>query len=128
MAPHTSVEDGMRVCRYMAWKYVEGTEDAKEGPQAFLAKRPPQWLSLIHISFEFGQPRRAVLCNLIFGQYAAWPELNESLDRLIPDGVRHSDHRRISNIRMGGCLLYTYNPPKMEGRQTSKNIYKIAFF
>ena len=43
MAPHTSVEDGMRVCRYMAWKYVEGTEDAKEGPQAFLEKRPPQW-------------------------------------------------------------------------------------
>lgn len=43
MAPHTSVEDGMRVCRYMAWKYVEGTEDAKEGPQAFLEKRKPQW-------------------------------------------------------------------------------------
>lgn len=43
MAPHTSLEDGMRVCRYMAWKYVEGTEDAKEGPLAFLEKRPPQW-------------------------------------------------------------------------------------
>lgn len=43
MAPHTSVEDGMRVCRYMAWKYVEGTEDAVEGPQAFLEKRKPNW-------------------------------------------------------------------------------------
>lgn len=43
MAPHTSLEDGMRVCRYMAWKYVEGTEDAKEGPQAFLEKRKPNW-------------------------------------------------------------------------------------
>ena len=43
MAPHTSVEDGMRVCRYMAWKYVEGTEDAVEGPKAFLEKRKPQW-------------------------------------------------------------------------------------
>lgn len=43
MAPHMSEEDGMRVCRYMAWKYVEGTEDAVEGPKAFLEKRKPQW-------------------------------------------------------------------------------------
>ena len=43
MAPHISVEDGMRVCRYMAWKYVEGTEDAVEGPKAVLEKRKPQW-------------------------------------------------------------------------------------
>lgn len=43
MAPHLSEEDGMRVCRYMAWKYVEGTEDAVEGPKAFLEKRKPQW-------------------------------------------------------------------------------------
>ena len=43
MAPHTSEEDGMRVCRYMAWKYVEGTEDAKEGANAFSEKRPPVW-------------------------------------------------------------------------------------
>lgn len=43
MAPHMSEEDGMRVCRYMAWKYVEGTEDAVEGPQAFLEKRKPNW-------------------------------------------------------------------------------------
>ncbi len=43
MAPHISEEDGMRVCRYMAWKYVEGTEDAVEGPKAFLEKRKPQW-------------------------------------------------------------------------------------
>lgn len=43
MAPHTPEEDGMRVCRYMAWKYVEKTEDAVEGPQAFLEKRKPNW-------------------------------------------------------------------------------------
>ncbi|NBI81970.1 enoyl-CoA hydratase [Clostridiaceae bacterium] len=43
MAPHMSEEDGMRMCRYMAWKYVEGTEDAVEGPKAFLEKRKPQW-------------------------------------------------------------------------------------
>lgn len=43
MAPHTSLEDGMRVSRYMAWKYVEGTEDAAEGSAAFAEKRKPQW-------------------------------------------------------------------------------------
>lgn len=43
MAPHTSFEDGMRVSRYMAWKYVEGTEDAKEGAAAFAEKRKPNW-------------------------------------------------------------------------------------
>ena len=43
MAPHTSFEDGMRVSRYMAWKYVEGTEDAQEGAAAFAEKRKPQW-------------------------------------------------------------------------------------
>ncbi len=43
MAPQMSEEDGMRVCRYMAWKYIEGTEDAEEGPKAFLEKRKPRW-------------------------------------------------------------------------------------
>ena len=43
MAPHTSFEDGMRVSRYMAWKYVEGTEDAQEGAAAFAEKRKPNW-------------------------------------------------------------------------------------
>ena len=43
MAPHISEEDGMRVCRYLAWKYVEGTDDAKEGAAAFSEKRAPVW-------------------------------------------------------------------------------------
>ncbi|NCB62607.1 MAG: enoyl-CoA hydratase [Clostridia bacterium] len=42
VSPQTSVEDAQRFCN-RCWDYVEKTEDAKEGPQAFLEKRKPQW-------------------------------------------------------------------------------------
>ncbi len=42
MAPQVSVEDAQRFCN-RCWDYIEKTEDAVEGPQAFLEKRAPQW-------------------------------------------------------------------------------------
>lgn len=42
IAPQTSFEDAQRFCN-RCWDYVEKTEDAQEGPQAFLEKRKPQW-------------------------------------------------------------------------------------
>lgn len=42
IASQTSFEDAQRFCN-RCWDYVEKTEDAKEGPQAFLEKRKPQW-------------------------------------------------------------------------------------
>lgn len=42
IAPQVSFEDAQRFCN-RCWDYVEKTEDAKEGPQAFLEKRKPQW-------------------------------------------------------------------------------------
>lgn len=42
MAPQVSMEDAQRFCN-RCWDYIEKTEDAREGPQAFLEKRPPQW-------------------------------------------------------------------------------------
>lgn len=42
MAPQVSIEDAQRFCN-RCWDYIEKTEDAKEGPQAFLEKRAPQW-------------------------------------------------------------------------------------
>jgi len=42
VSPQISVEDAQRFCD-RCWDYIEKTEDAKEGPQAFLEKRKPQW-------------------------------------------------------------------------------------
>ncbi|MEG1720495.1 MAG: enoyl-CoA hydratase-related protein, partial [Pseudoflavonifractor sp.] len=42
IAPQVSVEDAQRFCS-RCWDYIEKTDDAKEGPQAFLEKRKPQW-------------------------------------------------------------------------------------
>lgn len=42
IAPQTSFEDAQRFCN-RCWDYVEKTQDAIEGPQAFLEKRKPQW-------------------------------------------------------------------------------------
>lgn len=42
IAGQTSFEDAQRFCN-RCWDYVEKTEDAKEGPQAFLEKRKPDW-------------------------------------------------------------------------------------
>lgn len=42
IAGQTSFEDAQRFCN-RCWDYVEKTEDAKEGPQAFLEKRKPNW-------------------------------------------------------------------------------------
>ena len=42
VAPQCSVEDAQRFCN-RCWDYVEKTDDAKEGPQAFLEKRKPNW-------------------------------------------------------------------------------------
>lgn len=42
VAPQVSLEDAQRFCD-RCWDYIEKTEDAKEGPQAFLEKRKPQW-------------------------------------------------------------------------------------
>lgn len=42
IAPQVSFEDAQRFCN-RCWDYVEKTEDAKEGPQAFLEKRKPNW-------------------------------------------------------------------------------------
>lgn len=42
VSPQISVEDAQRFCN-RCWDYVEKTEDAKEGPQAFLEKRKPEW-------------------------------------------------------------------------------------
>lgn len=42
VSPQISIEDAQRFCN-RCWDYVEKTEDAKEGPQAFLEKRKPEW-------------------------------------------------------------------------------------
>lgn len=42
IAPQVSIEDAQRFCN-RCWDYIEKTEDAREGPQAFLEKRAPQW-------------------------------------------------------------------------------------
>lgn len=42
IAPQVSLEDAQRFCN-RCWDYVEKTEDATEGPRAFLEKRKPQW-------------------------------------------------------------------------------------
>lgn len=42
VSSQVSFEDAQRFCN-RCWDYVEKTEDAKEGPQAFLEKRKPQW-------------------------------------------------------------------------------------
>lgn len=42
IAPQVSFEDAQRFCN-RCWDYIEKTEDAREGPQAFLEKRKPQW-------------------------------------------------------------------------------------
>lgn len=42
IAPQVSFEDAQRFCN-RCWDYVEKTEDAIEGPQAFLEKRKPEW-------------------------------------------------------------------------------------
>lgn len=42
VSPQISIEDAQRFCD-RCWDYIEKTEDAKEGPQAFLEKRKPQW-------------------------------------------------------------------------------------
>lgn len=42
IAPQVSLEDAQRFCD-RCWDYIEKTEDAKEGPEAFLEKRKPQW-------------------------------------------------------------------------------------
>lgn len=42
IAPQVSQEDAQRFCN-RCWDYVEKTEDAVEGPRAFLEKRKPNW-------------------------------------------------------------------------------------
>lgn len=42
IAPQTSLEDAQRFCN-VAWDFIEKTEDAVEGPKAFLEKRKPNW-------------------------------------------------------------------------------------
>ena len=42
MASQSSAEDAQRFCN-VAWDYIELTEDAAEGPKAFLEKRKPEW-------------------------------------------------------------------------------------
>ena len=42
IAPQVSFEDAQRFCN-RCWDYIEKTEDAKEGTQAFLEKRKPEW-------------------------------------------------------------------------------------
>lgn len=42
VSPQISIEDAQRFCN-RCWDYIEKTEDAKEGPQAFLEKRKPEW-------------------------------------------------------------------------------------
>ncbi len=41
-AQQCSVEDTQRLCN-VAWDFIERTEDAAEGPKAFLEKRKPVW-------------------------------------------------------------------------------------
>lgn len=42
VASQTSFEDAQRFCN-VCWDYIEKTEDAVEGPKAFLEKRKPDW-------------------------------------------------------------------------------------
>lgn len=42
IAPQMSLEDAQRFCN-RCWDYIEKTEDAVEGPRAFLEKRKPNW-------------------------------------------------------------------------------------
>lgn len=42
VASQSSFEDAQRFC-LVAWDYIEGTEDAQEGPRSFLEKRKPNW-------------------------------------------------------------------------------------
>jgi len=42
VATQSSIEDAQRFCN-VAWDYIEKTEDAVEGPKAFLEKRKPNW-------------------------------------------------------------------------------------
>ncbi|KGM95442.1 enoyl-CoA hydratase [Clostridium novyi A str. 4552] len=42
VATQSSFEDAQRFCN-VCWDYIEKTEDAIEGPQAFLEKREPNW-------------------------------------------------------------------------------------
>ena len=42
IAPQVSQEDAQRFCN-RCWDYIEKTEDATEGPRAFLEKRQPNW-------------------------------------------------------------------------------------
>ncbi|MDO5146615.1 MAG: enoyl-CoA hydratase-related protein [Eubacteriales bacterium] len=42
VAPQMSQEDAQRFCN-RCWDYIEKTEDAVEGPRAFLEKRKPNW-------------------------------------------------------------------------------------
>lgn len=42
VATQTSEEDAQRFCN-RCWDYIEKTEDAIEGPKAFLEKRKPNW-------------------------------------------------------------------------------------
>jgi len=41
-AQQCSAEDTQRMCN-IAWDYIERTDDAVEGPKAFLEKRKPAW-------------------------------------------------------------------------------------
>lgn len=42
VASQSSFEDAQRFCN-VCWDYIEKTEDAVEGPRAFLEKRKPNW-------------------------------------------------------------------------------------
>ncbi|KEI01127.1 enoyl-CoA hydratase/isomerase family protein [Clostridium botulinum] len=42
VATQSSFEDAQRFCN-VCWDYIEKTEDAVEGPKAFLEKRQPNW-------------------------------------------------------------------------------------
>lgn len=42
VASQSSFEDAQRFCN-VCWDYIEKTEDAVEGPKAFLEKRKPNW-------------------------------------------------------------------------------------
>ena len=42
VAAQVSEEDAQRFCN-RCWDYIEKTEDAVEGPRAFLEKRKPNW-------------------------------------------------------------------------------------